>query len=169
MGEGIASPCHQSQWWYDKLSYQEFFMATVKIAVTLDRDIVARLDRLVEEKKFPNRSRAVQEAVSDKLERLKRSRLAREWQSSIRQPSRHWPRKAYPKIGKNGPNIERRCRLGRPRSGSRPRARRRQTGRCGQRRRVQCPFRHGRCYGHDQPTAARRFSVDAGAYEDQAA
>ena len=30
------------------------------------------------EKKFPNRSRAVQEAVSDKLERLQRSRLARE-------------------------------------------------------------------------------------------
>ena len=53
-------------------------MATVKIAVTLDQDIVARLDQLVEEKKFPNRSRAVQEAVSDKLDRLQRSRLARE-------------------------------------------------------------------------------------------
>jgi Arc/MetJ-type ribon-helix-helix transcriptional regulator len=53
-------------------------MATVKIAVSLDRDIVARLDQLVEEKKFPNRSRAVQEAVSDKLDRLQRSRLARE-------------------------------------------------------------------------------------------
>jgi Arc/MetJ-type ribon-helix-helix transcriptional regulator len=53
-------------------------MATVKIAVTLDRDIVARLDQLVVEKKFPNRSRAVQEAVSDKLDRLQRSRLARE-------------------------------------------------------------------------------------------
>jgi len=53
-------------------------MATVKIAVTLDQDIVARLDQLVEEKKFPNRSRAVQAAISDKLERLQRSRLARE-------------------------------------------------------------------------------------------
>ena len=53
-------------------------MATVKIAVTLDRNIVAQLDQLVEEKKFPNRSRAVQEAVSDKLGRLQRSRLARE-------------------------------------------------------------------------------------------
>ena len=53
-------------------------MATVKIAVTLDQNIVARLDQLVEEKKFPNRGRAVQEAVSDKLERLQRSRLARE-------------------------------------------------------------------------------------------
>ncbi len=53
-------------------------MSTVKIAVTLDQDTVARLDQLVEEKKFPNRSRAVQEAVSDKLDRLQRSRLARE-------------------------------------------------------------------------------------------
>jgi Arc/MetJ-type ribon-helix-helix transcriptional regulator len=53
-------------------------MVTVKIAVTLDRDMVARLDKLVEEKKFPSRSRAVQEAVSDKLDRLQRSRLARE-------------------------------------------------------------------------------------------
>jgi Arc/MetJ-type ribon-helix-helix transcriptional regulator len=53
-------------------------MATVKIAVTLDQDVVARLDQLVEEKKFPNRSRAVQEAIRDKLERLQRSRLARE-------------------------------------------------------------------------------------------
>ncbi len=53
-------------------------MATVKIAVTLDRDIVARLDQLVEERKFPSRSRAVQEAVSDKLDRLQRGRLARE-------------------------------------------------------------------------------------------
>ncbi len=53
-------------------------MATVKIAVTLDRDVLARLDQLVEEKRFPNRSRAVQEAVSDKLDRLQRTRLARE-------------------------------------------------------------------------------------------
>jgi metal-responsive CopG/Arc/MetJ family transcriptional regulator len=53
-------------------------MSTVKIAITLDEDIVARLDKLVEENKFPSRSRAVQEAVRDKLDRLKRGRLARE-------------------------------------------------------------------------------------------
>ena len=53
-------------------------MPSVRIAVTLDRDIVARLDRLVEEKRFPNRSRAVQEAVSDMLDRLRRDRLAGE-------------------------------------------------------------------------------------------
>jgi Arc/MetJ-type ribon-helix-helix transcriptional regulator len=53
-------------------------MAAVKIAVSLDREIVAGLDRLVEENKFPSRSRAVEEAVRDKLQRIQRSRLARE-------------------------------------------------------------------------------------------
>lgn len=53
-------------------------MRTVKIAVTIDQDLLARLDQLVEEKQFSNRSRAVQEAIRDKLERLDRSRLARE-------------------------------------------------------------------------------------------
>ena len=53
-------------------------MRTKKIAVTIDRDLLARLDQLVAKKHFPNRSRAVQEAISDKLNRLERSRLARE-------------------------------------------------------------------------------------------
>jgi metal-responsive CopG/Arc/MetJ family transcriptional regulator len=53
-------------------------MRSVKIAITLDQDLVARLDQLVEENQFPSRSRAVQEAVRDKLQRLQRSRLARE-------------------------------------------------------------------------------------------
>ena len=37
-----------------------------------------RIDRLVEQGRFPNRSRAIQEAVRDELERLDRGRLARE-------------------------------------------------------------------------------------------
>ena len=53
-------------------------MRTVKIAVTLDQDLLTRLDALVKNKRFANRSRAVQEAVRDKLARLERSRLARE-------------------------------------------------------------------------------------------
>jgi len=53
-------------------------MGTVKITVTLDQDLLARLDQLVKENQFPNRSRAVQEAIRDKLQRLQRSRLARE-------------------------------------------------------------------------------------------
>jgi metal-responsive CopG/Arc/MetJ family transcriptional regulator len=53
-------------------------MSAVKIAITIDHELLSRLDRLVKEKAFPNRSQAVQEAIRDKLARLKRSRLARE-------------------------------------------------------------------------------------------
>ena len=53
-------------------------MRSAKIAITIDQDLLMRLDRLVKERRFANRSRAVQEALRDKLERLDRSRLARE-------------------------------------------------------------------------------------------
>ena len=49
-----------------------------KIAITIDRNILARVDRLVNQHIFPNRSRAIQEAVEEKLKRLDKSRLARE-------------------------------------------------------------------------------------------
>jgi metal-responsive CopG/Arc/MetJ family transcriptional regulator len=51
---------------------------TVKIAVTIDPKLLARLDRLVKENRFSNRSQAVQEAIRDKLERLDQRRLAQE-------------------------------------------------------------------------------------------
>ena len=53
-------------------------MNTSKIAITIDADLLTRLDRLVSERKFPNRSRAIQEAISEKLERIHHSRLAQE-------------------------------------------------------------------------------------------
>ncbi len=53
-------------------------MSRAKIAISLKETTIARLDRLVEERVFPNRGRAIEEAVSEKLERLERSRLARE-------------------------------------------------------------------------------------------
>jgi metal-responsive CopG/Arc/MetJ family transcriptional regulator len=53
-------------------------MATAKIAITLDEEILDRLDHLVRERVFPNRSRAIQAAVREKLERMERGRLARE-------------------------------------------------------------------------------------------
>lgn len=53
-------------------------MATAKIAVTIDQHLLSRLDRLVKERRFPNRSRAVGEALRDKLDRIDHSRLARE-------------------------------------------------------------------------------------------
>ncbi len=53
-------------------------MGTAKIAITLEEELVDRLDELVAERQFASRSRAVQEAVREKLSRLDRTRLARE-------------------------------------------------------------------------------------------
>jgi metal-responsive CopG/Arc/MetJ family transcriptional regulator len=53
-------------------------MGKAKIAITLDEKIVVRLDRLVKQEAFSNRSQAIEEALRDKLQRLDRTRLARE-------------------------------------------------------------------------------------------
>ena len=53
-------------------------MGKEKIAITLDERFVGELDRLVIEHVFQNRSQAIQEAVSEKLLRMKRSRLTKE-------------------------------------------------------------------------------------------
>jgi Ribbon-helix-helix protein, copG family. len=51
-------------------------MGKEKIAITLDEEFISELDRLVKRHIFQNRSQAIREAVSEKLLRLKRSRLA---------------------------------------------------------------------------------------------
>lgn len=53
-------------------------MAASKIAITIDDNLLKQLDLIVESKVFPNRSKAIQEAVADKLKRLERTRLAQE-------------------------------------------------------------------------------------------
>lgn len=53
-------------------------MATSKIAITIDQNLLHRLDFLVKSQRFANRSRAIQEAVAEKLARIERSRLAQE-------------------------------------------------------------------------------------------
>lgn len=53
-------------------------MSTIKIAITIQEHLLDRLDRLVKAKVFPNRSKAVQVAVEEKLARIERGRLARE-------------------------------------------------------------------------------------------
>ena len=53
-------------------------MGKGKIAITLDERSIDELDMLVEQNMFPNRSQAVQEAVNEKLQRLNKTRLARE-------------------------------------------------------------------------------------------
>ena len=53
-------------------------MPQSKVAVTLDSETLTRLDRLVSEKVFPNRSKAVQISIEEKIARLDKTRLARE-------------------------------------------------------------------------------------------
>lgn len=53
-------------------------MTVHKIAVTIDESLLQQVDRLVAEKRFPNRSRAIQDAVREKLDRMQGGRLARE-------------------------------------------------------------------------------------------
>ncbi|MBI4588478.1 MAG: ribbon-helix-helix protein, CopG family [Candidatus Rokubacteria bacterium] len=53
-------------------------MPKAKIAVTLDAKLLERLDELIASERFENRSQAIEKALADKLERLARTRLARE-------------------------------------------------------------------------------------------
>jgi metal-responsive CopG/Arc/MetJ family transcriptional regulator len=53
-------------------------MPKSKIAVTLERSIVGEVDRLVKQRAYANRSQAIEDALREKLLRLKRSRLAEE-------------------------------------------------------------------------------------------
>jgi len=53
-------------------------MAASKIAITIDDNTLKQLDILVKSKLFPNRSRAIQEAIVEKLTRLEKRRLAQE-------------------------------------------------------------------------------------------
>jgi Arc/MetJ-type ribon-helix-helix transcriptional regulator len=56
-------------------------MPRAKIAISLDERVLEELDRLVRNKAFPNRSRAIEKAIEEKLERHARGRLARECSS----------------------------------------------------------------------------------------
>ena len=53
-------------------------MGKEKIAITLDEHAIGELDRLVGENIFQSRSQAIQEAVAEKLQRLKKTRLIAE-------------------------------------------------------------------------------------------
>lgn len=53
-------------------------MPTSKIAITIENSLLKRIDSLVKSKTFPNRSKAIQEAVKEKLSKMDKSRLAQE-------------------------------------------------------------------------------------------
>jgi Arc/MetJ-type ribon-helix-helix transcriptional regulator len=53
-------------------------MPKKKVALTLDAKLVERVDELVVRRRFRNRSQAIESALADNLQRLARTRLARE-------------------------------------------------------------------------------------------
>jgi len=53
-------------------------VTAAKIAITLERDLLDRLDKLVAAGRFPSRSRAIQLAVEAQIDRVERRRLAQE-------------------------------------------------------------------------------------------
>ena len=50
-------------------------MPKAKVAVTLDAQTLRRVDRLVRDARYPNRSQAIEAAIAAQLERLERRRL----------------------------------------------------------------------------------------------
>ena len=53
-------------------------MPKAKVAITLDAELLSRLDTLVHQAPFRNRSQAIEAALEEMLERLRRTRLAQE-------------------------------------------------------------------------------------------
>ncbi len=53
-------------------------MASAKVAITMEEDLLTQVDRWVAEGRYPNRSQAIQAAVREKLERSRKKRLAEE-------------------------------------------------------------------------------------------
>ena len=53
-------------------------MSASKIAITIERETLQKLDLLVKVQRFPNRSRAIQEALDEKIGKIERNRLAEE-------------------------------------------------------------------------------------------
>ena len=53
-------------------------MSATKVAISIDSEMLREIDDLVDHHVFPSRSGAFQEAVKEKLDRMKRLRLAKE-------------------------------------------------------------------------------------------
>ena len=53
-------------------------MATNKVAITIDSELLSKVDLLVSQRVFPNRSKAIQAALIDKLSLLRQTHLASE-------------------------------------------------------------------------------------------
>jgi metal-responsive CopG/Arc/MetJ family transcriptional regulator len=75
-------------------------MGKAKIAITIDEGMVTRIDRLVRQKTFANRSQAIEAAIHDKLQKMDRSRLSIE---SAKLDPRYEQALAEEGLGEEGP------------------------------------------------------------------
>jgi Arc/MetJ-type ribon-helix-helix transcriptional regulator len=78
-------------------------MPRSKVAISMEESTLRRLDLLVRQRVFPNRSQAIQSAVEEKLQRMDRSRLATECakldpgfekalaEEGLSEELQHWP------------------------------------------------------------------------------
>lgn len=53
-------------------------MPKTKVVLTIETNLVERLDELIAQQRFRNRSQAVESALAEKMRQLERTRLARE-------------------------------------------------------------------------------------------
>jgi len=53
-------------------------MPKTKVALTLEAELVTRVDELIAQQRFRSRSQVVEAALAEKLQRMARTRLARE-------------------------------------------------------------------------------------------
>jgi len=53
-------------------------MSVAKVTISIESGLLKKVDYLVKERIFSNRSQAIQSAVKEKVSRLDRNRLARE-------------------------------------------------------------------------------------------
>jgi Arc/MetJ-type ribon-helix-helix transcriptional regulator len=63
------------------LEYEEWYdygMSAAKVTISLSPELLDRVDRLVQSRKFRSRSQAIQTAIQEKVDRIQRSRLAHE-------------------------------------------------------------------------------------------
>jgi metal-responsive CopG/Arc/MetJ family transcriptional regulator len=51
-------------------------MSVAKVTISLNQDLVSKVDRLVQARLFTSRSQAIQAAVEEKIARLEKTRLA---------------------------------------------------------------------------------------------
>lgn len=53
-------------------------MSVDKVTISIESNLLRKIDRLVRSNVFPSRSKAFEEALSEKIETFERNRLARE-------------------------------------------------------------------------------------------